>query len=249
MLPLLAAALAGLPGDPRFELDEMGEPEWNMPAPPPPPWTLTNLSNVYQDDYEKPRVWRQRAAATVSACQLACTANTTCTSYTFTPGPNPGAEGCRYTDECWLRSDHVWHPKLSHNCAGMSGYKGAAPSPGPAPPGPPAPPPPPPPPPPPGALNVLFVIFDDLRPNTKLAYGLEQPSMPNVDKLAAKGMTFDHAYCNQAVCGPSRASPLGHFERGPLGPFCESAERARESKGEPETTRRTQLLCLNPSKG
>ena len=54
---------------------------------------------------------------------------------------------------------------------------------------------------------MLFVIFDDLRPNSK-AWGVDQASMPNVDRLAAKSVTFDHAYCNQAVCGPSRASLL-----------------------------------------
>lgn len=198
--------------DSRFELDEMGEPEWNFPADgsePPPSWTLVNLSNVYGGDYEDPACWRRHDVDTEPACQEACARNTSCVSFCFTTGDEPGRSGCGFTHQCWLRSDTVWHPHASAHCAGISGYKGR-PNVGPAPPGPPAPPPPPAPPAPPppaGALNVLFVIFDDLRPNAK-AWGVDQASMPNVDKLAAKSVTFDHAYCNQAVCGPSRASLL-----------------------------------------
>ena len=153
-------------------------------------------------------MWQAHAAVTRPACQAACAANASCASFCFTTGENPGVKPgkCHYTDQCWLRSDTTWHPHVSGKCAGVSGFKGTPdPEPGPGPP--PPPPGPPAPPPPPGALNVLFVIFDDLRPNSK-AWGLEQPSMPNVDKLAARSMTFDHAYCNQAVCGPSRASLL-----------------------------------------
>ena len=218
----LAAPVSALP-DARHELDATGEPEWNFPAPeedndaaataPPPAWTLVNLSNVYGNDYEDPACWRQAGASTEAACQAACASNSSCVSFCFTTGAEPGMKprACSYTDQCWLRSDTVWHPHASEHCAGVSGYKGTPdpePSPGPPPaPGPPPPPSPPISPPPPNALNVLFVIFDDLRPNSK-AWGVDQASMPNVDRLAAKSVTFDHAYCNQAVCGPSRASLL-----------------------------------------
>ena len=50
-----------------------------------------------------------------------------------------------------------------------------------------------------------YLISDDLRPEFG-AYGQSKMVTPNVDRLAAEGTVFLHAYCQQAVCGPSRAS-------------------------------------------
>src|SRR5438093_12525928 len=56
-------------------------------------------------------------------------------------------------------------------------------------------------------LNVLFVAVDDLRPEFG-AYGATYVKSPNLDRLAARGFVFNRAYCQQAVCSPSRSSLL-----------------------------------------
>ena len=51
--------------------------------------------------------------------------------------------------------------------------------------------------------NVLLILVDDLKPLTA-AYGDPLVQTPHLDRLAARGTRFNRAYCNQAVCGPSR---------------------------------------------
>ncbi|MCG8581739.1 MAG: sulfatase [Bacteroidales bacterium] len=53
--------------------------------------------------------------------------------------------------------------------------------------------------------NVLFIAVDDLKPLIG-AYGHEEVKTPHIDALAAEGVLFSNAHCQQAVCGPSRAS-------------------------------------------
>ncbi|MFG0267628.1 MAG: sulfatase [Rhodopirellula sp. JB055] len=51
--------------------------------------------------------------------------------------------------------------------------------------------------------NVLLILVDDLKPALG-CYGDSHAKTPNIDALANRGMRFDMAYCNQAVCAPSR---------------------------------------------
>jgi iduronate 2-sulfatase len=51
--------------------------------------------------------------------------------------------------------------------------------------------------------NVLLILVDDLKPAIA-AFGDKTAVTPNLDKLTNRGMRFDAAYCNQAVCAPSR---------------------------------------------
>lgn len=53
--------------------------------------------------------------------------------------------------------------------------------------------------------NVLLICVDDLKPALG-CYGDPVAKTPNIDRLAKRGVLFEKAYCNQAVCSPSRNS-------------------------------------------
>jgi iduronate 2-sulfatase len=53
--------------------------------------------------------------------------------------------------------------------------------------------------------NVLFIVVDDLRPALG-CYNDPNASSPNIDRLAQHATLFSSAFCQQAVCAPSRAS-------------------------------------------
>ena len=71
--------------------------------------------------------------------------------------------------------------------------------------------------------NVVFMVMDDARPDLNYAYGQTHMHTPNMDRLAKEGMVFRHAYCQFAVCGPSR-------ERDPQNP-CASREFLKTLQG------------------
>ena len=64
--------------------------------------------------------------------------------------------------------------------------------------------------------NILFIGVDDLRPELG-CYGSSIAETPNMDRLAADGMIFERAYCQQPICGPSRASLMTGMRPDTLG--------------------------------
>lgn len=57
----------------------------------------------------------------------------------------------------------------------------------------------------PNRPNILFLASDDMRPQLG-CYGDPLAKTPHLDRLAAQGLVFNRAYCQQALCSPSRIS-------------------------------------------
>ncbi|AAV96818.1 sulfatase-like hydrolase/transferase [Ruegeria pomeroyi] len=55
-------------------------------------------------------------------------------------------------------------------------------------------------------MNILFIMFDQLRWDYLSCYGHKTLNTPHIDRLAAKGVRFDRAYIQSPICGSSRMS-------------------------------------------
>lgn len=58
----------------------------------------------------------------------------------------------------------------------------------------------------PNRPNILMIFSDQHRAEYAGFMGHETVETPHLDKLAARGVTFDTAYCNSPLCSPSRQS-------------------------------------------
>lgn len=60
----------------------------------------------------------------------------------------------------------------------------------------------------PAKPNVLFIAVDDLRDWVGYLGGNPNTLTPNIDKLAARGVSFTRSYCASPSCNPSRVAVL-----------------------------------------
>jgi iduronate 2-sulfatase len=81
--------------------------------------------------------------------------------------------------------------------------------------------------------NVLFIAIDDLRPELG-CYGNTPAQTPQLDRLARSGTVFQRAYCQQALCAPSRASLLTGLRPDSLG-ILDLSHPVRETRPEVRT--------------
>lgn len=72
--------------------------------------------------------------------------------------------------------------------------------------------------------NFLFVQADQLAARALPVYGNKIAKTPNIDRLAARGVTFDHAYCNYPLCAPSRFSMISGLLATNAGAYDNGAE-------------------------
>ena len=54
--------------------------------------------------------------------------------------------------------------------------------------------------------NVVFLVSEDNSIHYLKHYGAEFGSMPNIEKMAEEGLTFNHAFSNAPVCSVARST-------------------------------------------
>lgn len=61
---------------------------------------------------------------------------------------------------------------------------------------------------PPGAPNVILLILDTVRAANLSIYGYSRPTSPTLERVAARGVVFDHAFSTASWTAPSHASMM-----------------------------------------
>ena len=98
--------------------------------------------------------------------------------------------------------------------------------------------------------NILFIAIDDLRPELG-CYDSPAVQSPHIDALAKRGLTFNRAYCQVAVCGASRASLLTGLRPTPkrfLTYKCYAEQDAPGAMTLPEELKKNGYTCLSNGK-
>src|SRR5579859_6085152 len=72
--------------------------------------------------------------------------------------------------------------------------------------------------------NIVLIMADQLAAGWLPAYGHRVVRAPNLDRLAADGVTFDAAYCPSPLCAPSRSAMLTGRRSSRIGVFDNAAE-------------------------
>src|SRR5262249_14321123 len=67
--------------------------------------------------------------------------------------------------------------------------------------------------------NVLLLVVDDLNHWIGSLHRNRQARTPNIDRLAARGVNFTHAYCASPLCNPSRAALLSGKRTATIGVY------------------------------
>lgn len=163
---------------------------------PPQPPLPTSGECHYQPDtvYETPATgdsWEQRIETTsAGACCAICRSIPECTVANYEPIPEKLPNWVQ--SSCTMRGNvdlsRPTHVRNATACVVRTRPPPALPAPS-------------------GAMNVLYFVSDDARPELP-SYGQNHVQAPNLAKLAARGLTFMHAYCQQSICSPSRNSFL-----------------------------------------
>jgi len=62
--------------------------------------------------------------------------------------------------------------------------------------------------------NIVYIMVDDMGYGDLGCFGSKAVQTPNLDKLAASGMTFTDAYAGSTVCAPTRSTLLTGYHMG-----------------------------------
>jgi choline-sulfatase len=72
--------------------------------------------------------------------------------------------------------------------------------------------------------NILYVMFDQLAPQSLPMYGHPLVQAPHLQKLTSEGVLFENAYCNFPICAPSRFSMMSGQLASKIGAYDNAAE-------------------------
>ena len=175
-----------------------------------PPCDYRLILSLDGDLPNQPIAVRTDVAADAQQCALACTALSDCRGFNYisSGGATQSCSllpSCPYLGGCcWLKSNastlSSLPTKAGDGCAAACSFMMRS-DPTTLPPLPPSPPLPQ------TAKNVLYLLVDDMRPDAS-PWGAYFMNTPNLAKLASQSTVFSRAYCNIAVCSPSRQSFL-----------------------------------------